>query len=84
MPDLCQIDEESAGAVTIRRMGPVAYGGAMAADDGAGEFVAGVRAALGELDGTDVAAVGMLTDLSREEIDALGGVPAATRTPRAL
>ena len=40
-----------------------------------GEINAGVKAALGKLNGSDVAAVAMMTGLSAEELDDLGGLP---------
>lgn len=39
------------------------------------EINAGVKAALGQLDGTDTAAVSLMTGLSAEELDDLGGTP---------
>lgn len=39
------------------------------------EINAGVRTALGKLNGTDVAAVSMMTGLSADELNELGGVP---------
>jgi len=39
------------------------------------EINAGVKAALGKLNGTDGAAVAMMTGLSAEELDDLGGLP---------
>ena len=39
------------------------------------EINAGVKAALGKLNGSDAAAVAMMTDLSAEELDDLGGLP---------
>lgn len=38
------------------------------------EINAGIRAALGQLNGTDAAAVSMVTGLSAEELDDLGGL----------
>ena len=35
----------------------------------------GIKAALGQLNGTDAAAVSMMTGLSAEELDDLGGLP---------
>ena len=40
------------------------------------EINAGVKEALGQLNGTDAAAVSMMTGLSTEELDDLGGLPA--------
>ncbi len=40
------------------------------------EINAGIKDALGQLNGTDAAAVSLMTGLSAEEIDDLGGVPA--------
>ena len=39
------------------------------------EINAGVRAALGQLNGSDAAAVSFLTGLTADEIDDLGGLP---------
>ena len=39
------------------------------------EINAGVKAALGKLNGTDAAAIAMMTGLSAEELDDLGGLP---------
>ena len=39
------------------------------------EINAGIKAALGQLNGTAEAAVSMLTGLSAEELDDLGGMP---------
>lgn len=39
------------------------------------EINAGVKSALSQLNGTDAAAVSMMTGLSAEEIDDLGGLP---------
>lgn len=39
------------------------------------EINAGVKAALSQLNGTDAAAVSMMTGLSTEELDDLGGLP---------
>lgn len=39
------------------------------------EINAGIKAALGQLNGTDGAAVSMMTGLSTEELDDLGGMP---------
>ena len=39
------------------------------------EIYAGVTAALGKLNGSDEAAVAMMTGLSAEELDELGGLP---------
>jgi len=39
------------------------------------EIHAGVTAALGKLNGSDEAAVAMMTGLSAEELDELGGLP---------
>ena len=35
----------------------------------------GIKAALGQLNGTDAAAVSLMTGLSAEELDDLGGLP---------
>ncbi|MGB8020678.1 MAG: hypothetical protein WCF04_05575 [Candidatus Nanopelagicales bacterium] len=72
----------------VRRSGPVVRGvGAAAGDDGEhgglqvvgqgfGGFVAGVAGVTrGQLNGTDAAAVSMMTGLSAGELDDLGGVP---------
>lgn len=40
------------------------------------EINAGITAALGQLNGTDAAAVSLMTGLSSEVIDDLGGLPA--------
>ncbi|ACZ31362.1 hypothetical protein Xcel_2346 [Xylanimonas cellulosilytica DSM 15894] len=40
------------------------------------EINAGIKAALGRLNGTDETAVSFMTGLSAEELDDLGGVPA--------
>ncbi len=39
------------------------------------EIDAGVKVALGKLNGSDAAAVAMMTGLSAEELDDLGGLP---------
>ncbi|HEX2894107.1 MAG TPA: hypothetical protein VHO29_08915 [Marmoricola sp.] len=39
------------------------------------EINAGVKAALGQLNGSDAAAVSLLTDLSADDLDSLGGLP---------
>lgn len=39
------------------------------------EINAGIQAALGQLNGTDAAAVAMMTGLNSAEIDDLGGLP---------
>ncbi|GEP37508.1 hypothetical protein NPS01_11710 [Nocardioides psychrotolerans] len=39
------------------------------------EINAGVKAALGKLNGSDAAAIAMMTGLSAEEVDELGGLP---------
>lgn len=39
------------------------------------EINAGVKAALGKLNGSDAAAIAMMTNLSAEELDDLGGMP---------
>lgn len=39
------------------------------------EINTGIKAALGQLNGTDEAAVSMLTGLNAEELDDLGGMP---------
>ena len=39
------------------------------------EINAGIKAALGQLNGTDAAAVSVMTGLSGEELDDLGGLP---------
>jgi hypothetical protein len=39
------------------------------------EIKAGTKAALGQRDGTDAAAVSLMTGLSAEELDDLGGLP---------
>ena len=39
------------------------------------EINAGVKAALGKLNGSDEAAIAMMTGLSAEELDDLGGLP---------
>jgi predicted transcriptional regulator len=39
------------------------------------EINAGIKAALGQLNGTDAAAVSLMTGLSGEELDDLGGMP---------
>lgn len=39
------------------------------------EINAGIKAAIGQLNGTDTAAVSMLTARSAEELDDLGGLP---------
>lgn len=41
------------------------------------EINAGVKEALSQLNGTDAAAVSMMTGLSTEELDDLGGLPAS-------
>jgi predicted transcriptional regulator len=40
------------------------------------EINAGIKAALGQLNGTEAAAVSLMTGLNPEEIDDLGGLPA--------
>ena len=40
------------------------------------EINAGIKAALGQLNGTEGAAVAMMTGLSAEQLDDLGGLPA--------
>jgi len=40
------------------------------------EINAGIKAALGQLNGTEAAAVSLMTGLNSEEIDDLGGLPA--------
>ncbi|QAY68652.1 hypothetical protein [Xylanimonas protaetiae] len=40
------------------------------------EINAGIKAALGRLNGTDETAVAVMTGLSEEELDDLGGMPA--------
>lgn len=40
------------------------------------EINAGIKAALGQLNGTDAAAVTLMTGLGSEELDDLGGFPA--------
>ena len=39
------------------------------------EINAGIKAALGQLNGTDAAAVSLMTGLGGEELDDLGGLP---------
>ncbi len=39
------------------------------------EINAGIQAALGQLNGTDAAAASLMTGLSGEELDDLGGLP---------
>lgn len=39
------------------------------------EINAGIKAALGQLNGTDASAVSLMTGLSADEIDDLGGLP---------
>lgn len=39
------------------------------------EINAGIKAALGQLNGTDVAAVKLMTGLSSEDLEDLGGLP---------
>ena len=39
------------------------------------EINAGIKAALGQLNGTDGSAVSMMTGLSAEELEDLGGLP---------
>jgi hypothetical protein len=39
------------------------------------EITAGIKAALGHLNGSDAAAVSLMTDLSADKLDDLGGLP---------